>query len=355
MASAATIRIAQDVRETLAGRALTEGQAKLYSQRLRRDMGQAGLASFAPGDVDAYLDEAMLLLECALLERGAEPASAWRNGVKRAGEILEWLSQTDIKPSGAPMHLLSAAAYQLADYPAMALGQLRLVPDHEPFSVVLREFLRANFPATLETIRVFWRDQRALELADRIDPADLTTHTFQHVVMSVGTICAYLRTGSDGTVERALTKLERLATSLLHSRDPYSYLLAKLTAVTGRRFVETCLWPQIDLLRAASSEAAGEALVQFARSAFNNRRALVWPAQALGIDRLRENTSFVLCTPTGSGKTTVATLGVVQSLFSEPPDDEFGLAALAPGNFSFFTSSRRGHWPLRWRQDLPKI
>jgi DEAD/DEAH box helicase len=336
LANAATIGIAQDVRETLAGRALTERQAKLYSQRLRRDMGQAGLATFAAGDADNYFDEAMLLLECALLERGEDQASPWRNGIKRAGEILEWLSQADIKPSGAPIHLLSAAAYQVADYPAMALGQLRFVPDDEPFSILLREFLRANFPATLEAIRVFWRGQRALRLADRIDPADLTTHTFQHVVMSVGTICAYLRTGSDGTVERALIKLEQLAASLLHSRDPYSYLLAKLTAVTGRRFVETCLWRQIDRLRAASSEAAGEALVQFARSAFNNRRVLVWPAQALGIDRLCENTSFVLCTPTGSGKTTVATLGVVQGLFSEPPDGEFGLAALAPGNLVLY-------------------
>lgn len=154
--------------------------------------------------------------------------------------------------------------------------------------------------------------------------------------MCIGTICAYLRTGSDGTTGRALAKLDRLAASLLHSRDPYSYLLAKLTAAAGRRFVSTCLWPQIDRLRATSSEAAGEALVQFARSAFANRRALVWPAQVSGIERLRANTSFVLCTPTGSGKTTVATLGVVQGLFSEPPDDEFGLAALEPGNLVLY-------------------
>jgi len=108
-------------------------------------MGQAGLASFTPTDVDAYLDEAMLLLECGLLERAADQTSAWRNGVKRAGEILEWLSQANLKPPGAPLHLLSAAAYQLADYPAMALGQLRRLPDGEPLSVLLREFLRAIF------------------------------------------------------------------------------------------------------------------------------------------------------------------------------------------------------------------
>ena len=333
MANEATIEIAREVRLTLAGSALTEGQAKLYSQRLRRDMGREGLASFAPSDVDIYLDEAILLLRCGLLERSADPTSGWRDGVKRAAEILEWLSQSSLKPADAPLHLLAAAAYQLADYPAMALGHLRRVPEDQPFSVLLREFLRANFPTTLEATQGFWRDHHVLELADRIDLADLTTHTFQHVVMCIGTVCAHLRRGSYGTTERALAKLEKLAASLLHSRDPYSYLLAQLTAASCRRFVETCLWPQIDRLREVSSDAASAALIQFARSAFANHRALVWPAQSAGIEHLRANSSFVLCTPTGSGKTTVATLAVVQGLFADPPDDPFDLD---PGNLVLY-------------------
>ncbi|MGC2173697.1 MAG: DEAD/DEAH box helicase, partial [Candidatus Sulfotelmatobacter sp.] len=336
MANAPTIAIARDVRHTLAGSALTERQAKLYSQRLRRDMGGEGLPSFVPGDVDVYLDEAMLLLQCGLLERGADPEGEWRAGIKRAAEILEWLSQSSLKPPGAPLHLLAAAAYQLADYPAMALGHLRSVPDDQPFSLLLREFLRGNFPATLEAIRGFWADHRVLQIDGRVDPSDLTTHTFQHVIMCIGTVCSYLRTGNDATIERALTKLESLAASLLHSRDPYSYLLARLTAASGRRFIETCLWPHIGRLLENSSEAAGAALIQFARAAFANRRALVWPAQAAGIERLRANTSFVLCTPTGSGKTTVATLAAVQGLFADPPTRPSGLAALAPGNLVLY-------------------
>ena len=172
MANAATIEIAREVRHNLASSALTERQAKLYSQRLRRDMGREGLASFAPGDVDLYLDEAILLLECGLLERRADPEGGWRDGIKRAAEILEWLSQSSLKPPGAPLHLLAAAGYQLADYPAMALGHLRYVPDDQPFSALLREFLRANFPATFEAVRAFWRDRQALEYlpSGRIDP-----------------------------------------------------------------------------------------------------------------------------------------------------------------------------------------
>lgn len=336
MANAATIEVAREVRHRLAGSALTGRQAKLYSQRLRRDMGRDGLASFVSGDVDAYLDEAMLLLHCGLLERRADRASGWRNAIKRAAEIFEWLSQSSLKPPGAPLHLLAAAAYQLADYPAMALGHLRHLRDDQPVSVILREFLRADFPATLEATRGFWLNQLAIGRTGRIDPADLTTHTFQHVVMCVGTVCAYLRTGSDGMTDRAITKLEKLAASLLHSHDPYSYLLALLTAASCRRFVETCLWPQVERLREISTGAAGAALIQFARSAFANRRALIWPAQAAGIERLRANSSFVLCTPTGSGKTTVATLAVVQGLFAAPLENPFGLTEIGLGNLVLY-------------------
>ena len=356
MPNVATLEMAREVRRNLAGQALTARQAKLYSQRLRRDMGQAGLASFAPGDVDTYVDEAILLLQCGLLERKADPGSGWRQGVKRAAEILEWLSQSSLKPPGAPLHLLAAAAYQLADYPAMALGHLRRVPDTEPFSILLREFLRADFPATLDAVLNFWRTRLVLEVDSRTDSADLTTYTFQHVIMCISTVCSYLRTGNDIAIERALSKLEKLADGLLYSRDPYSYLLALLTAASGRRFVESCLWPRVNRLQEVSSEAASKALIQFARSAFVNRRSLVWPAQAVGIERLQENNSFVLCTPTGSGKTTVATLAIVQSLFANPPKDQ--PEELVLGNLVLYLVPSRtlaAEIESRIAQDLKKI
>lgn len=299
-------------------------------------MGREGLASFAPADVDAYLDEAILLLHCGLLERRADRASGWRDSIKRAAEILEWLSQSSLKPPGAPLHLLAGAAYQLADYPAMALGHLRYVPNDEPMSIILREFLRADFPATLEATHGFWLNQRAFGGTNRIDAADLTAHTFQHVLMCIGTVCNYLRMGRESMTDRALTKLENLASSFLHSHDPYSYLLAVLTAASCRQFVESSLWPQVERLREVSTVAASAALTQFARSAFVNRRALIWPAQAAGIERLRENSSFVLCTPTGSGKTTVATLALVQGLFAAPPEVPLGLAQIGLGNLVLY-------------------
>ncbi len=330
------IRIVKEVRGTLAGKGLTEHQARLYSQRLRREMGREGLPSFSSGEVALYLDEAMLLIHCALIERASDPSGAWRQGAKRAGEILEWISQSNLKPAGVPMHLLAAAAYQFAGYPAMALGHLQRMPVNEPFSNILREFLRSNFLAALEAVRVFWKDQRALEAANLIAPSDLSVQAIRHVVMGIGTICVYFRTGADGMVERALRKLDGLAAGFLHSRDSFSYLLAQLTAATCHYYVETSLWSQIKALRDVSTPQASNAFIQFARAAFINRRALVWPAQAAGIERLRQNTSFVLCTPTGSGKTTVATLAVVQGLFGEPGVQIPGLEGLEPGSLILY-------------------
>lgn len=353
-----TIRIAEEVRETHARSALTSRQAKLYSQRLRREMGQDGLASFSMGDVEIYLDEAMLLLHCALIERDSDPSGSWREGVKRAGEILEWLSQPDLKPAQVPMHFLSAAAYQLAGFPAMVSGLLRRMPDNEPFSELLREFLRADFPATLKATQAFWKNQLALEV-DGLNPQeDLSVLTIRHTVMCIGTVCTYFRNGDYGTVEIALHKLDRIATSFLHSRDRFSYLLARLTAAICRVYVETCLWPQIDALRHVSNPRSGEALEQFARSAFINNRALVWPSQKAGIERLRQNTSFALCTPTGSGKTTVATLAIIQELFTDHVAQGLGLEATSPGNLILYMVPSRAlaaEVEARLAQDLSGI
>ena len=349
------IRIAGDVRRALAGDALTGRQAKLYSQRVRRDMGQPGLATFSPADVGDYLDEAMWLIECALIERSAEPQGHWRRGVRRTADILEFLSQHDLRPVGSPINLLAAAAYQVSGFPAMALSQLERLPPEEPVSVLLREFLRANFPAALEEARQFWRAERLT--ATPQEATNLSTFAVQHTVMSVGTICMYFKTGDRRFVDRAVQKLHALAQGYLHSRDPYSYLLARLTAMTAAAFEASSLWNTIQPLSDAADDALRAAFQQFARSAFINRRSIIWPAQAVGIARLSEPTSFVLCTPTGSGKTTVATLAVVQGLFTQP-DRPPGLEHLEPDNLILYVVPSRAlaaEVERRFAQDLRGI
>ncbi len=328
MPSEAVTEIARSIRETLAGSALSPLQAKLYSQRTRRDMGADGLPSFSPAELTARLDEACLLLEVGWLERSGGDGHLWPQAVKRAAEVLEWISHASLKPPEAPIHLLSAAAYQVAGYPAMALGHLRAMPAGEPYSAILREFLRGDFDAALTAVQNFWRVQHAYGSEEVLRPevmgidgprdtlVNLEISTVRHVVMCIGTICSYLRTGEAALIERALTKLDALAQSYLHSRDPYSYLLARLCAGAAHDFIGASLWPHIERLADDTNSRTLAALTQFARAAFVNRRALVWPAQREGIERLAANDSFVLCTPTGSGKTTIATLGAVQGLFA---------------------------------------
>lgn len=341
MPSDAVLHICGRIRADLASSVLSPLQAKLYSQRVRRDMGAEGLLSFSQAELAARLDEACLLLEAAWLERSADDSRAWTTAVKRAAEVLEWVSHASLRPAEAPIHLLSAAAYQVAGYPAMALGHLRTMPAGEAFSTILREFLRGDFDAALTAVQTFWKVQHDLgedrvtratlidegeegDDSDEAELADLELSTVRHIIMSIGTICSYLRTGEAALVERALVKLDALAQSYLHSRDPYSYLLARLCAGAAHRFIDASLWPHIERLADDVSSRTHAALMQFARAAFVNRRALVWPAQRAGINRLAANDSFVLCTPTGSGKTTIATLAAVQGLFVTRPNPLLG-------------------------------
>ncbi|KRR03924.1 DEAD/DEAH box helicase [Bradyrhizobium jicamae] len=357
MPSAEALRLAREVRQAQAPVGLTPAQAKLYSQRIRREMEREGLRSFAPGDVYVYLEDAAFLLDCAFLERDSDALSSWREGVKRAAEILEWLSQPSLRPSGSPLHLLSAAAYQVAGYPAMALGELQRVPVDEEASKVLLHFLRADFPSTLEAIQVFWRAQMQGGIEPRSAIAEFSLEAVRHSIMAIGSVCSYFRTGQSQLVARSVAKMENLAKGFVHSRDDYSYILARLVAETCKRYVDTTLWPKIELL-ARSTPRASEALIQFARSAFSNKRALVWPAQSNGIDRLAEGSSFVLCTPTGSGKTTIATLGIVQALFTPDPNPVLGLEAWDPGSLILYLVPSRAlaaEVESRMEQDLRGI
>lgn len=336
MPTAEALRLAQDVRRRFAPAGLTPFQAKLYSQRIRREMDREGLRSFSAQDVYVYLEEAAFLLDCAFVERTSSPQGPWRDGVKRAAEILEWLAQPSLRPMGAPLHLLSAAAYQVAGYPAMALGELQRVPNDEQASAIIVHFLRADFPKTLEAIHGFWRSELLSERAERTASAEFSAEAVRHSVMAIGTVCSYFRTGQTQLLARSLAKMQNLAKGFLHSRDSYSYLLARLVAEACQRYVDTTIWPKVIRLGEVSSPLASEALVQFARSAFANRRSLVWPAQSNGIDRLAENSSFVLCTPTGSGKTTIATLGIVQALYGPDPNPALGLEGWDPGSLILY-------------------
>lgn len=318
MADSEAVILSRKIRQDMAREELTPSQAKLYSQRIRLEMGSKGLASFSAEEALTRLEESILLIEAGWLERNDDGDSSWKQSFKRAGEILEWLSQPSLKPEETPVHLLSAAAFQVAGYPALALGQLNRTSRGEPVSDLLVSFIKADFPGALNAARIYWAKRRAHEgrLQEDERGNDLGEFAQQEVVRCLGTICAYMRSGKDSLKTRALEKLGKLAAIYLHSRDPYSYLLARLTAGVAEKFCQTSLWPHVETLSVDSDPSVRAALAQFARVSVTNRRALVWPSQVDGVERLSSGDSFVLCTPTGAGKTTIATLAAVQGLFA---------------------------------------
>ena len=76
-------------------------------------------------------------------------------------------------------------------------------------------------------------------------------------------------------------------------------------------------------LRDTVDEDGRTALERYVRATYASGRILAWPSQARGLDRLAAGGSFALCTPTGSGKTTVAEIALLAGLFSTDarPDD----------------------------------
>ena len=74
---------------------------------------------------------------------------------------------------------------------------------------------------------------------------------------------------------------------------------------------------------------------RYVRVAFRSRQVLTWPSQQRGLDKLTEGRSFALCTPTGSGKTRVAEVALLEGLF-QPLDEEL------PGAPLCLYTSRRG-------------
>ena len=133
---------------------------------------------------------------------------------------------------------------------------------------------------------------------------------------ALGVLSAEMRWGSNDRIDACLEKLAVVAKFMLNGRDRYSWLLAKLVAETARTFVATSLRKNLLWLPAQLDESGMLAVERYLRQAYQSCKTQAWPSQQRGIERLAEGKSFVLCTPTGSGKTTVAEIAILQRLFT---------------------------------------
>jgi hypothetical protein len=307
--------LARGLRERLAALRLTPAQAKLYSQHVRLGLGRPGLQSFGLADARARLEEAQLLLDAALAEREGGTGSEWRSSVKRAGELLEWLAKGGTVGDEFPSAILAAAAYQIAGYPALARGLIITTEPAPGTSTIIRLFLGAQFPELLiEANRAIgelvFNPRPGREAGDRIDHAIVT-----ETLRSLAVIAAAMRWGDEDRLSLAVEKLQSIAALARHSQVLHSGIVAQLCALVARQYSETRLWQGLRSLGAKDGEVAATAYEHFGRKAFLKARSLTWRSQEVGIQRLLAGESFVLCTPTGSGKTTVAELALIGSLF----------------------------------------
>lgn len=314
--------LAREVRESLAERGLPPSFAKLYSQHTRLSTNQPSLQNWRENESWLRLHDAMRLTACGLLERELE-IEGWQNSLRRAGELLEWLAHAELDLGDIPLLLLSSAVYQLAGYPARATGLFNQHDLDDDQSRILYYFLKADFPSLLQELIRFWSEH-----GEPLTPNDLPWDDEENLSAAIhewvtvetasalGVLCSFMRWGDEQRVDIAIQKLSAIADLFLHGRDPYSWLLAKLCSEVAFIYVATSLRRNLTALITTVSTLGAETLESYLRQSYLSCRALAWPSQASGIAQLQEQDSFVLCTPTGSGKTTIAEIAILQSLFA---------------------------------------
>jgi hypothetical protein len=318
---------------------LTPEEAKLYSQSTRVRFKQSSLATWSQDEARSRYFDAIRLAEASFVLKGGA-RSTWRGPLRRAAEILEWLAIAGYSEPSANLRILSAAVYQLAGLPAMAsclLADADSATDHGHDAVII-SFLRADFKQALSACRKLWPAVDVVSrteelLLDWKDPdvasEQLNTIVSAEVVKAIAIVCGYMRWGESERLERALLKLESVARVFQNAGDSSAWLLAKLVSETTKTYAESAMRQHLSTLADSVSEDGLTAFDRYSRLCFLNGQALAWPSQVQGIAKLKEYSSFALCTPTGSGKTTIAEIALLQSMFIQSGEDEPLDSALA--------------------------
>jgi hypothetical protein len=328
--------IADSVRRELAiENELTPVQARLFV-RCIQTAWQVPPIRWTMLESRTQLDDARRLMHAAEVFREVDgnTSSQAVDCYRRAGELLEWLSRAgDEVRTIAPVALYAAGAYQLGGLPAMATSLLRRT-ETDGEGRIYADFLRADFDAVLRTCASFWR--RHPELTGRTGSADLLLeesddrvawYLVVELVRSLGLIADALRRGDMERLGRARQKLNGLEKLAARSMSEDAWLLVALLQTTTDRYAAASLYERV-LRMAQQSPAFTPRLRNFAREQFARGRGILWASQVHGLDRLIADSSFALCTPTGSGKTLIATLALVKELLLAPSEELLAPLAL---------------------------
>jgi len=313
--SATLLETIQELGEDLAGSVLNYTTARLYSQHTKLREGVTGLPSWKPSETIKRLRDAEKLLEAGLLLLDSSPDQA-KQYLRRAAELFEWIDSLPDKPEGLPYIFFTAASYQLAGYPARALGILNSRELDANFSKSLAYFLRGNFSDLQESILYGLIQINEQYTVNDSEQVQFSFKLAETVLRCFGILCAWMRWGEETRLEKAFQELNGVSKAMLYGQDSYAWLLSKLVAKVSERYISISLRKTIIPLDEVLNDSGKDIIQRYIRQSFLTNRTLTWPSQIEGISELVSGKSFALCTPTGSGKTRIAELAILQSLFS---------------------------------------
>jgi len=317
------LAIANGARTTLAlENEISANQARSYVRCLQIGW-QVDTIGWNRGDSEGQLADARSLLQAAEIFAEIEGYDAPRaiDCYRRAGELLEWLARSadDIRTI-APIELLAGAAFQLGGLPAMASGLLGQFDLEEDGPKLFAAFFQADFDAVLVHAMAFWDQNRDLTNAGssrRILEEDkddrLSWYFTVELIRALGLFADSIRRGDNVRLAKAAAKLKALDAMALRTFSDDVSLLISLLRQVGERFADASIYRSVRALGELNLERMPRMLA-FARDQFSRGRGILWSSQRAGLTRLLENSSFALCTPTGSGKTLVANLGLLKEL-----------------------------------------
>jgi hypothetical protein len=317
------LEIAKSIQGALAREnLLTPSQARSFVRCLQTTW-DVEIIRWEEQDSSIQLSSFYNLIHVAGIFRDIEGAKSFNSiqCYRRAAEQLEWLSRADDKlKNEVPISLLAGAAYQLGGLPAMSKGLLKQITSDDSGWRLFSSFLQADFDGAIKIAMDLWKNYPELtenEASSNLLNGDeddaVSWYITVELARTIGLVSYSLRSGLQGRLDKGLEKLkamERMASRTLSS--DLSLLITMLSEVANR-FNDASIYKSINRL-AELYPTKTTRLNMLARRQYHNGRGVLWPSQLAGIERLLEQSSFALCTPTGSGKTLVANLALIKEL-----------------------------------------
>lgn len=303
-------------------RTLSALQARSFVRCLQTDWDVETI-QWTSEDSDTVLQQARYLIRAGkvLSNVGDGNPEEATLAFRRAGELLEWLARAkDQLGTEIPTALFAAGCYQLGGLPAMASGLLRQVVIDDRGSRLFADFLKADFDAVLRRVASFWDDNRELTLrgvehkffGEGTEESAVWFGTVE-LVRCIGLAAQTLRRGDALRFATAFERLRDVERLLVRTCPDDVALLAYFLRSACERFGKSTIYEPLRKLGALNQDRLPD-VNQFARRQYARGRGILWQSQKQGIERLLNNSSFALCTPTGSGKTLVANLAILKEL-----------------------------------------